>query len=167
MAEAVNVPINSHLADDPTWRAWFRGLFWGEGWLGIDLPRIRRNGGKAPYHRASIQVSQTLDNRAMLEHIHSVLGGSIYDRKKDYGSQGAKQLFATWMIRGSAGCRKVVDILKEETYYIDKKADKLQALDEFIALTEDLNGAKRTEEILMKMDELRAIVAPKSKPRVR
>lgn len=150
--ESMNLPCN--LSTDEVWRAWFRGLFWGEGCLAIRFQSIRQNGKLKKYHRPSIEISQARDNRDMLVHIQSVLGGTVYDRKSTYNSQGAKQPYSTWMIRDLKKCRFVLDILREETYYVDKKADQVQALHEFLTIAESLEGRKRDEETLERMNAL-------------
>lgn len=148
----MNPPGN--LALDPVWRAWFRGLFWGEGCLAIRYQRCRKNGKIKQYHRPTIEITQAADNRAMLEHVQSVLGGTIYDRKSLYGSRGAKQPYSTWMVRDLSKCRFVVDLLRQETYYSDKKVDQVAALHEYLTLAEASLGKKRTEETLAAMDAL-------------
>ena len=148
----MNLP--NSLALDPVWRAWFRGLFWGEGCLAIRLQTVRQNGKTKKYHRPSIEISQARDNREMLVHIQAVLGGTVYDRKSTYGSRGAQQPCSTWMVRDLAKCRFVIDILREETYYVDKKADQVQASHEFLSLAESLNGLKRDDAVLERMNGL-------------
>jgi hypothetical protein len=165
MAPSINLPTKPHLAEDPTWRAEFRGLFWGEGWLGIDMYKNRRHGKLYVAHRPSIQIAQAEDNRGMLVHLQEVLGGTIYDRKSTYSSQGAKQLCSTWMSRTNSTCRQITNILREESFYVDKKAPKVEAMHEFLLIVEELNGKPRSEEVLSRMDDLRAIVSPNAKRR--
>lgn len=150
--DSMNLPGN--LAPDPVWRAWFRGLFWGEGCLAIRFQAQRQNGKLKKYHRPTIEISQARDNREMLVHIQSVLGGTIYDRKSTYGSREARQPHSTWMVRDLSKCRLVIDILREETYYMDKKADQVQALHEFLSLAESLCGHKRDETVIEQMNAL-------------
>ena len=152
MESIMNPPVN--LALDPVWRAWFRGLFWGEGCLAIRLQTVRRNGKTMKYHRPSIEISQARDNREMLTHIQEVLGGTVYDRKSTYGSRGAQQPCSTWMVRDLPKSRFVTDLLSEETYYVDKKADQVRALQEFLDVAESLNGKKRDESVLDRMNTL-------------
>jgi len=165
MAPSINTSIKPHLAEDPIWRAEFRGLFWGEGWLGIDMYKNRRHGKMYVAHRPSIQIAQAEDSKSMLVHIQEILGGTLYERKSTYSSRGAKQLVFTWMSRTNSTCRQIIDILREESFYIDKKVPKVQAMHEFLLLVEELNGKPRNEETLCKMDDLRAIVSPNAKRR--
>lgn len=167
MARAINPPTKPHLADDPLWRAEFRGFFWGEGWLGIDMFKSRRHGRLYTCHRASIQIAQANDNKAMLYHIQEVLGGTVYERKSTYNSQNAKQICYTWMTRCRSTCQKIVEILQDESTFVDKKTEKVEALRKFIAIAEELNGNRRSEEVLVQMDELRAIISPNGKRRER
>jgi hypothetical protein len=162
--ESINPPL-AHLADDPIWRAEFRGLFWGEGWLGIDMYKNRRHGKMYVAHRPSFQIAQAEDNKAMVYHVQEVLGGSIYERKALYGSNGAKQMTFTWMGRSHWIARKATDILREESFYIDKKAPKVEAMHEFLLIVESLGRKPRGEEVLRRMDDLRAIVSPNARRR--
>ena len=161
MAPAMNTPALPHLADDPLWRAEFRGFFWGEGWLGIDMYKNRRHGRMYVAHRPNVQLAQANSNREMVEHLRDVLGGTVYERKSAYNSQGARDLpIWTWVTRTNATARHVHQILSEGKFFPDKKLVKLEAFGQFLDLIEELNGAKRTPEVLTRMDDLRAIVSP-------
>lgn len=166
MAPAVNAPKLPHLAIDPLWRAEFRGFFWGEGWLGIDMYQNRRNGRMYTAHRPNMQIAQANSNAAVICHIQDVLGGTVYVRKSGYNSQGARDLpIHTWMTRTNGACRLVHEILSEGQFFPDKKFAKVEAFGHFLDLVEKLNGATRTADDLREMDRLRAIVSPNARQR--
>lgn len=166
MAPAINYPKIPHLAEDPTWRAEFRGFFWGEGWLGIDMYRNRRHGKMYVVHRPNVQIAQANSNKAILFHIQDVLGGTMYERKSDYGSQGARDLPVwTWVSRTNSTCRVVQQILSEGKYFPDKKLEKVEAFGKFLDRVEELDGGHRSDTDHLYFDDLRAIVSPNAKRR--
>lgn len=165
----VNVsPPLGHLMDDPLWRAEFCGFFWGEGWLGINRFQTRRNGKTANQYRPEVMITQSVENRAVVEHIRDVLGGYVYERAA-YVHGSDKQLrgpYYTWQARSQMVARRAVDILSGDFYFPDKKSEKVTALGEFLDILTEYGGKTKPPEVIVKIEELRAITTPKGKPLV-
>lgn len=161
------LPVNEapplgHLADDPIWRATFRGYFWGEGSLMISRINLRRNGKTTLYHRAEFNLSQANSNKAAVMYIKDVLGGTVYSRGVG-NSKGMTHDSPTWvwMLRSNQLAGKVLSILEEERLFPDKKAGKVSAMRQFLDLVYELDGAKRSPDVLQRMEELACIVSPR------
>lgn len=165
---AVNVePPLLHLLDDPVWRAEFRGLFLGEGWLGIIRFRGRRNGKSASSwtYRPEMNITQNWENRALVEHFKDVLGGFVYERSPYvHGSDKVRRgPYFTWMSRSNLVSRRGWNCLAEGYFPpLDKKADALAAFGAFLDILDEFGGLTKPPEVLIEIEALRLRVHPRS-----
>jgi hypothetical protein len=166
--KAVNVtPPLLCLAEDPIWRAEFRGLFLGEGWLGIIRFRGRRNGKSASNwtYRPEMNITQNWENRNLVDHIRDVLGGFVYERSPYvHGSDKVRRgPYFTWMSRSNPISRRAWACLAEGHFTpLDKKADAIAAFGCFLDLLDTWGGLTKPPEVLEQIEALRIRVHPNS-----
>jgi hypothetical protein len=153
------------LLDSPVWRAEFRGFFLGEGWLGVTRFRGRRNGVSANNwtYRPEVNITQSVANRAVVDHIRDVLGGFVYERAKYvHGSDKAlRGPYFTWMARSNLVSRRAWTALSEGFFLpMDKKCDPIAAFGEFLDLLDKWGGLTKPPEVLNQIEALRVRVHP-------
>jgi hypothetical protein len=165
---AVNVtPPLLYLLEDPIWRAEFRGLFLGDGWLGITRFRGRKHGkqSSAWTYRPEVNITQTLTNRDLVYHVRDVLGGFVYIRERyAHGSDKAvRGPYFTWMARSTPVSRRAYRCLAEGYMVpLDKKADAIAAFGEYLDLLDQWGGRTKPDDIQEQIEALRLRVHPRS-----
>ena len=160
---AVNVhPPLEHLREDPLWRATFRGFFWGEGWLGINRFQQRRNGKVNWQYRPEVMITQNHDNKVIIFHIRDVMGGYVYERAPyRHGSDSkVRGPYFTWQARSQGVVARALEILQDETFFIDKKVEKLEAMAEFMQILTDHGGKRKGPEVIERIEQLREVATP-------
>lgn len=156
-----------YLLDDPVWRAEFRGFFLGEGWLGIQRFRGRKNGKTASSwtYRPEMNITQSVNNRAVVDHFREVLGGFVYERSPYvHGSDKVRRgPYFTWMSRSNPVSRRGWSCLAEgHLTPLDKKADAIQAFGQFLDILDVWGGLTKPPNVLDECEALRIRVHPHS-----
>ena len=147
------------------WRAEFRGLFIGEGWMGITRFKQRRNGNAYWNYRPEMMLCQNFENEEMVRHIRDVLGGFVYKRAA-YRHGSDKQVrgpYFTWQARSQIVCDRALRCL-ESGLIPDKKEPKIRALREYLDILSEYKGSAKPQEVLDRIQVLRTSVTPNGHP---
>lgn len=128
---------------DPMWYAEFCGFFWGEGNFMIDLyeraiPRKKtlKDGSIRNYEpfktftvRVRVRITQRSDNRQVLDHIQSKLGGHIYvHRGRNTVSAGNGKTYISqkqfvWQVQDRKQVERILDILESSQFQTTKRRE--------------------------------------------
>jgi hypothetical protein len=113
----------------PLWFAEFRGFFWGEGCIYMRANRIKNNSGNLNKRKKItpvIEITQRVDNRAIIEDVQAHLGGILHTRAAS-GNRGAN---ISWQTVGWTRVHSLVPYLldaqmpsvKQQQLHIMKEA---------------------------------------------
>lgn len=128
---------------DPIWMAEFRGFFFGEGYLGITRNGKGRSKTSAPQFVPRAAITARDDDEAVLQDIHSKLGGLIhYDGRGKItvfeGVEHKTKPYAVWRVTSKDDVARVCDVLELGTLP-SKKRHEIAIMREFLAT----QGVKR------------------------
>lgn len=124
----------------PVWAAEFCGLFWADGNFMIDVLMRTTKGRPCFNARVRARITQRHDNRALLEHIQSVLGGHVtrhkeaQHRKLASGAQYTSHPNDVWQVQGADDVERVLDLLERYGTFPARKAREIPIMREAIAL---------------------------------
>lgn len=145
--ERDGIPIR--LSIDASFGWWFAGLFDGEGHFVIDLRRPRARGNRELYLGLNVYLRD--DDAAVLEHVHSTLGGRFRVNPKNNVAQ--------WRLRGIQNLAEIAVPLFEQYPLRSKKAEEFDlfrrlVLQRYIATL----GGRRRRVPLQDLEEIASAI---------